>query len=128
VQATFGIVERLHERAPAVRVLFAGRRPLPQRGYLAVREVAGFTVGEARKYLTAFAGRPLSARLMDAMIRQSPAIDAGVPPAADLPARVSPFDLALYRSWAEEDPDLDAAQVGRKRRLRRGQDHRPAGR
>jgi hypothetical protein len=113
VQATLGIVERLHERAPTVRVLFAGRRPLPRRPYLAVREVAGFTVDEARRYLAAFAGRPLPAGLMDAMIRQSPAIDAGVPPAADLPDRVSPFDLALYRSWAEEDPDLDAAQVGR---------------
>ena len=113
VRATFNIVERLHERAPAVRVLFAGRRPLPPRPYLAVREVAGFTMEEARRYLLAFTGRPLSARLLDAMIRQSPAVDAGVPPAGDLPDRVSPFDLALYRSWAEEDPGLDAAQVER---------------
>ena len=113
VRATFSIVERLHERAPAVRVLFAGRRSLPLRPYLAVRDVAGFTMDEARRYLLAFTGRPLSARLIDAMIRQSPAIDAGVPPAGDLPDRVSPFDLALYRSWAEEDPGLDAAQVER---------------
>jgi hypothetical protein len=111
VRATFSIVERLHERAPAVRVLFAGRRSLPLRPYLAVRDVAGFTMDEARRYLLAFTGRPLSARLIDAMIRQSPAIDAGVPSAGDLPDRVSPFDLALYRSWAEEDPGLDAAQV-----------------
>ena len=61
----------------------------------------------------AFAGRPLSARLMDAMIRQSPAVDAGGLPADDLPDRVSPFDLALYRSWADENPGLDAAQVER---------------
>jgi len=113
VRATFAIVERLHERAPAVRVLLAGRRPLPPRPYLATREVAGFTLDEARRYLVAFAGRPLSARLMDAMIRQSPAVDAGGLPADDLPDRVSPFDLALYRSWAEENPGLDAAQVER---------------
>jgi hypothetical protein len=111
VRAALDIVERLHQRAPSVRVLFAGRRPLPRQSYLVVQPVAGFTVDEARRYLAASTGRPLPAGLAAEMIRQSPAVDGTVPAAGTLPDRVSPFDLALYAAWADEDPDLDAAQV-----------------
>jgi hypothetical protein len=111
VRTTLAIVERIHERAPGVRVLFAGRWPLPPRPYLDVREIAGFTVDEARRYLAEFAERPLPAELADAMIRQSPATDAPVPAPGQLPERVSPFDLALYQSWADEDPELDLDRV-----------------
>ena len=111
VRAALDIVERLHQRAPSVRVLFAGRRPLPRQSYLAVQPVAGFTVDEARQYLAASTGRPLPPGLAVEMIRQSPAVDGPVPAAGTLPDRVSPFDLALYAAWADEDPDLDAAQV-----------------
>jgi hypothetical protein len=111
VRAALDIVERLHQRAPSVRVLFAGRRPLPRQSYLVVQPVAGFTVDEARRYLAASTARPLPAGLAMEMIRQSPAVDGPVPAAGTLPDRVSPFDLALYAAWADEDPDLDAAQV-----------------
>ena len=112
VRTTLDIIERLHKRAPSVRVLVAGRRPLPERPYLTVQPVSGFTVGEARDYLAA-SDRPPSADLADAMIRQSAAIDGPVPAEGELPERVSPFDLALYAAWADEDPGLDVAQVAR---------------
>ena len=124
VRATFTIIERLRDRAPSARFLLAGRRPLPEHDdYLAVTPVGGFTVDEARHYLTEFARRPLTAGLADAMIRQSEAVEpAGSPadapdaepiPAAGpgLPSRVSPFDLALYLSWADDDPMLDVGRV-----------------
>jgi hypothetical protein len=113
VRATLDIIERLHERAPSVRVLLAGRRPLPARPYLTVQPVAGFTADEARAYLASSAGRPLPADLALEMVRQSPAVDGPVPAAGELPGRVSPFDLALYAAWADEDPDLDVTQVSR---------------
>ena len=113
VRAMLDIIERLHERAPSMRVLVAGRRPLPARSYLAVQPVAGFTVDEARRYLAASAARPLRADLADAFIRQSAAVDEPVPAEGQLPERVSPFDLALYAAWADEDPGLDVTQVGR---------------
>jgi hypothetical protein len=116
VRATLAILERLYERAPSMRVLLAGRRPLPERDYLAVQPVAGFTLDEARAYLarqslTVPAARPLTAELTGEIIRQSAAVDVPVPPPGQLPQRVSPFDLTLYAAWAEEDPDLTVAQV-----------------
>jgi hypothetical protein len=111
VQATLSILERVHGQAKSTRVLFAGRRPLPSRSYLAVRDVAGFTVAEARSYLTTFSARPLARDLEDALIRLSPAVDMHVPPPGELPERVNPFDLALYLSWAEEDPGLDVRRI-----------------
>ena len=113
VQATLDIIERLHKRAPSARVLFAGRRPLPKRPYLAVQPVAGFTVDEARRYLADSVSRPLPPELAEEMIRQSAAVDGPVPAAGQPPERVSPFDLAMYAAWADEDPELGAAQVSR---------------
>jgi hypothetical protein len=131
VRATFEIMEHLHARAPRARFLLAGRRPLPGHDYLAVQPVAGFTVTEARAYLAReHRGRPrgdsiaprrrraavprtLTPGLADAMIAQSPAIDGPVPREGGLPERVSPFDLALYATWADEDPELSVAQVSR---------------
>jgi hypothetical protein len=126
VRGTLDILERLHDKAPSARVLLAGRRPLPERAYLVVQPVAGFTVAEARRYLArdhvprrsqdAAGGepadsRPLPPQLADAMIGQSPAVDGPVPAEGRLPERVSPFDLALYAAWAQEDPELSVAQV-----------------
>jgi hypothetical protein len=112
VRATFEILERLHQRAPSLRVLFAGRRPLLDKSYLMVQPVAGFTVLEAEQYLTTFTARPLSGELMTAMIKQSPAVE--LPPGLSViqpTERVNPFDLALYAAWADEDPDLSVATV-----------------
>jgi len=104
VENTLAILERISSRAASVRVLFAGRRPLPPRDYLAVQEVTGFTMEDARQYLATFSAAPLAPALADAMIRQSPAIDSP-------DTRVSPFDLALYLAWADEDPGLDPRRV-----------------
>jgi len=104
VDNTLAILERINGHASSVRVLFAGRRPLPSRNYLAVQEVAGFTLDEARRYLAEFSAAPLAPELADEMIRQSPAIDSP-------DTRVSPFDLALYLAWADEDPGLDPRRV-----------------
>ena len=111
VQATFGIIERLHDRAKLTRVLLAGRRPLPTRQYLTEEHVTGFTVDEARDYLGTFSARPLGRDLQEALIRLSPAVDTDLPSAGNLPERVSPFDLALYLRWAEEDPSLDTRRI-----------------
>ena len=104
VRNTLAILERIRGQASSVRVLFAGRRPLPTRDYLATEDVAGFTLEEARRYLATFSATPLAPALADAMIRQSPAVDSPG-------SRVSPFDLALYLAWADEDPDLDPRHV-----------------
>jgi len=104
VENTLAILERINSRASSVRVLFAGRRPLPPRDYLAVQDVAGFTLEEAGRYLARFSDAQLAPELADAMIRQSPAIDSPG-------TRVSPFDLALYLAWANEDPGLDPWRV-----------------
>ncbi len=111
VTATFDIIERIREQSSSTRVLLAGRRPLPDRDYLTVTHVEGFTVDEARNYLAEFSNRELDPALAEAMIRQSAAVDADVPRRDALPGRVSPFDLALYLSWAEEDPGLSEQRV-----------------
>ena len=113
VSSTLSIIKRIHDRAPEVRVLLAGRRPLPKRDYLAVEPVRGFTTDEAVRYLSAFAARRLPDDLVRAIIRQSPAVDADPPASGELPVRVSPFDMALYREWADEDPALDVRRVER---------------
>jgi hypothetical protein len=111
VSAMLDMIEYLHERAPGVRVLLAGRRPLPVRGYLAVQPVAGFTIEESRRYLAEAVPRPLAPELADAIIRQSAAVDGPAPPPGSVPERTSPFDLALYAAWAATDPELNVAQV-----------------
>jgi hypothetical protein len=113
IRATLEIVERLHEQAGSVRVLLAGRRSLPAREWMDERSVAGFTVAEARQYLALPEDRTLAADLAAEIIRQSRAVDEPVPAAGELPACVNPFDLALYRAWANEEPDLSVAEVQR---------------
>jgi hypothetical protein len=105
------MVERLHEQAGDLRVLLAGRRRLPERQWLGRCAVAGFTVAEARSYLALPGDRRLPAELADEMIRQSRAVDEPVPDRGQLPARVNPFDLALYRAWANEEPGLSVADI-----------------
>ncbi len=85
IRRTLDIVQRLHDRAPSVRVLIAGRRPLPAREWLAVQDVPGFTLREARRYLAKFSGRALTGPLVDEMIRQSPAPDEPLPAPGSCP-------------------------------------------
>ena len=113
ILATLEMVERLHGQVDSIRVLLAGRRPLPARGWLDERIVAGFTIAEAREYLALPGDRALPADLTDEIIRQSRAIDRPVPARGKLPTWVNPFDLALYRAWANEEPGLSVTDIAR---------------
>ena len=100
VEATFEILERLHDRIPTLRVIFAGRRLLARSGrgwavsaaagaeghallpeykdFLALHEMRGFNADEAVRYLdTATPG--LSAKMTEAILARSP-VPAGPAP------------------------------------------------
>ena len=138
VEATFEILERLHDRIPTLRVIFAGRRLLARSGrgwavsaaagaeghallpeykdFLALHEMRGFNADEAVRYLdTATPG--LSAKMTEAILARSP-VPAGPAPviwepprAGHAERRYNPFDLNLYASWAWEDPSLRAETI-----------------
>jgi AAA ATPase-like protein len=138
VEAMFYILERLHDRAPRLRVLLAGRRLLARggagwsvdpdrlshesrqlpdpRSYLALHVLRGFTAAEVDAYLAAQA-ITLTAPARAALLAQCP--DAGGLPglaatvAVDDAPRYNPFDVALYAGWIQGDPDLDLATLAR---------------
>ncbi len=138
VEATFEILERLHEEIPTLRVIFAGRRLLARSGrgwavsqaadaeghallperkdFLALHEIRGFSGDEAAGYLkTAAPG--LSAGMTEAILARSPAPASAAPVVWEPPRprdaghRYNPFDLNLYASWAREDPSLRAETI-----------------
>ena len=112
VEATFTIFEKLHERLPGVRVVFSGRRrltsryrnepdfsqpgKLPERLYLELYEIQGFTEDEAQGYLKD------KAKVREALIH--PILNQSV--MGQDPKTYNPFELALYSNWANEDTDL----------------------
>jgi hypothetical protein len=135
IDATFEIFERIHELAPSVRVVFAGRRPLtpraanwsisedePQppsvmslkeRPYLNVEEVLGFDREEARRYLFDVRGLAPEEDLFEAILRASCETVHIVkePDSHTLEQkkhRFNPFDIARYGDWIEADPGLRA--------------------
>jgi tetratricopeptide (TPR) repeat protein len=136
VEATFSIVERLHELVPSVRVLFAGRRLLAAAGsdwqasrpdeaiallperkdYLRLHWVQGFTEEEAGTFLRVRQA-PLTAGLRAAVLARSRETDRPAPVTWRTPprpaghSRYNPFDLALYADWVREVPSLDPATV-----------------
>jgi hypothetical protein len=138
VEATFEILERLHQEIPMLRVIFAGRRLLARSGhgwavspaadgeghallparkdYLALHEMRGFSGEEAASYL-AMAAPGLSAGMTEAILGCSPAPARAAPiiweppRARDGEHRYNPFDLNLYASWAREDPYLRAETI-----------------
>lgn len=106
VEATFMILEALHDRVPQIRIVFAGRRLLAQAGdkmgpnqycwcaapgslsernrllpenkdYLRLHIVRGFTQPEAILYLTKIAQLKLDPQRQQAILNSSP--DAGMP-------------------------------------------------
>ncbi|ASW55787.1 ATP-binding protein [Plantactinospora sp. KBS50] len=112
IEYTFEILERLHDKAPFIRVVLAGRRLLARsyanldlgseigytgdsvsdarRDYLELVEVRGFTDAEARKFLTRspHGGRDMPAAVQDAILRMAP--DNG---------RIPAVATALPDSW-----------------------------
>ncbi|MEU1729823.1 hypothetical protein [Streptosporangium sp. NPDC020145] len=118
IDMTFGLLERLRERAPSIRVLLAGRRwlatpydatgetgetgtsagPLLRpRPYLRVVRTHGFTRAEADDYLAA---REVPPPLRSAVLTRSANGDV-----------FNPFDLAAYTEWALSEPGLDPLRL-----------------
>jgi hypothetical protein len=143
VAETFRILTALHDGpmtlrgqsgagtgVPGLRIVFAGRRPLAQRGlgwhcppsrlaprpYLRLHELSGFTHDHAREYLHRIMKVPDA--LVQAVIERSPDIgSSGIiewDEGGNLPApvpRCNPYDLRLYADWARETPPPDEQTI-----------------
>lgn len=143
LEATFAIVELLHEALPSLRVVFAGRRLIAQAGtdweidpvarsegrallpehksYLALHEIRGFDAAEADDFLFRVKALTLPEDLKEAILAESrdtgtaaTIVWQGHPAQAEEP-RYNPFDLALHAHLAREAPDLDPATVAQPR-------------
>ena len=138
LEATFEILERLHDEIPKLRVIFAGRRLLTRSGsgwavspaadveshaqlpehkaFLRLHEMRGFSREEAVRYLD-IAIPGLSAGMTAAVLARSPAPGSAAPIVSeslyppDSEPRYNPFDLNLYAGWAREDPSLRAETI-----------------
>jgi hypothetical protein len=136
VAATFEILERVHEEAPAIRVAFAGRRwltpvaanrrrdgaapgsvmSLQERPYLELHEVRGFTREEAVRYLRDAWGLDLDDATIAAVLDR--AHEHGRAPsmvdvdAVDDEPRFSPVDLEVFADWLSRDPGVDIPAIG----------------
>jgi hypothetical protein len=129
VAATFRILEGLHDRDRALRVVFCGRRLLgsaghgwrvdaaqsvhPPRSYLRLHVMRGFDHQESETFLDG-AGVPRD--LWEAILRRSPSVGffirGGVGRAAARKGeQYSPYSLDLHATWALERPDLEAAEI-----------------
>jgi hypothetical protein len=136
LEATFALIEAVHEVAPNVRVVMAGRRPLARSGvgwrldaasgsgallpehkdYLALCEIRGFDRAESEWFISKVKGLELEGELLTAILECSP--DPGTAATLELPVgdgqevdRYNPFDLDRYANWARADPDLTPAAV-----------------
>ena len=140
VEATFEILERLHDEIPTLRVIFAGRRLLARSGsgwavspdddveghallperkaFLRLHQMSGFSREEAVRYLD-MTVPGLSAGMTEAILARSSAPGNTVrivwesPHTGGTEHRYNPFDLNLYASWAREDPSLRAETIAR---------------
>ncbi len=131
VRATFAILERIHDDLPSLRVVFSGRRPLaragwgwdcptslqPERPYLLLYEIRGFTYDEAVHYLLEQA--KVRVELVVPIIQKSLDNSGSIDifrwwRKRDSPAtvtRYNPFDLALYSGWVCEDTSITAEDI-----------------
>lgn len=139
VEATFAVLESIHQRVEGIRVLFAGRRFLARSGdgwsldatqmlegqtllpaakpYLRLHEICGFTREEAHFFLTSIKKLSLSEELETAILNHSSDVGSVAPIQWHRPRqqaagpRYNPFDLALYADWVQEDPNLTPAAI-----------------
>lgn len=139
IEATFEILSRIHDGAPSVRVVFAGRRLLAQAGhhwliphnrlteeehslpkrkdFLLLHEIRGFTEGEAEGYLAENRGLNLDEKTQGALFDNSldSSSDTRIrwqpsqPDSAD--RYFNPFYLSLYAGWLKEDPELATEDI-----------------
>jgi hypothetical protein len=118
VDRTFEILERIHNRSSAVRVVLAGRRPLipppdgapvpfglvlSARPYLSVLPLAGFSAAMTESYVDWRDPQHLIRSALRAAV-----IDRCLPPGE---STANPFDLACYVEWALAEPDMDADRL-----------------
>jgi hypothetical protein len=127
VTRTFALLQQLHDTVPGLRVIFAGRRPLarsgagwrardgselPDRPYLRLQEIRGFTEPEAVRYLDT---EGVPGQLQEPILSQ--ARDHAEPdrfrydPPAKAPAqepRFNPYDLS---GWAVLARQKDGARL-----------------
>lgn len=136
VEATFRLIEELHRRAPALRVIFAGRRLLcragagwqasgapdgvalsAERSYLALHELRGFDRAEAEAAIAKILPpeRLTDRELIEALCAASPEtgrvnwlVDDG-----DHAPHYSPFELSLNAQWVRADAQVNAATIRR---------------
>ncbi|MGH8907022.1 MAG: AAA family ATPase [Egibacteraceae bacterium] len=125
IDATFELLERIHEREPGLRVLFAGRRLLARSGagwsadpsggavavsvddrpYLELHEIRGFTEDESRTFFRDVRGLDVP----DAAVRTI--LDGSVAEGGADDRRYNPFDLALYADCFDDEGGLDVAAI-----------------
>ena len=127
VTRTFRILEQLHRTVPGLRVIFAGRRPLARRGagwqardeselpdrpYLRLQEIRGFTETEALRYLDAEGvparlQRPILTQARDQAEPDRFSYDSPAQSPAQVP-RFNPYDLS---GWAVLARQKDGARL-----------------
>jgi hypothetical protein len=128
IDETFRLLEMVHQEAPGVRVLLAGRRwlvPAPgpagaagpllrPRPYLRVLPVGGFTLAEADAYIdsreTRRRGQSPRPAALAPDLRQA-ILERSLSARRADGAEYSPFELAAYCEWAASDPALDAERL-----------------
>lgn len=148
VEATFQILEDVHQACLEqdssgglpFRVVFAGRRPLAQRGfqwalkphqagckrhllpekkeYLALHELRGFDHRETKEFLCRIKRVEIPSRTVyKALLKNSREVgrsaDVEHTGFRHLPRRFryNPFDIALFAEWLKAEPTLSAEQI-----------------
>jgi hypothetical protein len=97
--------QRLRPQGPGLRVIFSGRRRLPNLPHLGVEIVRGFDAADAQKFLQRYRtpdDRPLDPTILDAILRIT------------APDGYSPYDLDTYAAWASVDPTLTEQKLNRE--------------
>ena len=105
VADTFRILEALKAAVPDMRVVFSGRRPLPDKPYLQVHRIEEFSAEESRAFLTMYTANGsegVEAALIPRIVDLSRSSSQGGEP------RYSPYDLDTFASWVAAEPGFKA--------------------
>lgn len=135
ISATVAILRRLHQKAPTLRVIVAGRRWLTSRyaneerdddavpesvramepfEFMWLHDIRGFTESEVNACLRVICGGGVGDRMLAAVLENT--IDESSAPASGAEGeagrrRYSPNDVGLIAKWLRERPDLDPATL-----------------
>ena len=125
VERTFDLLQRLHAKMPALRVVLCGRRPLagtyaggevvtpglPARPWLRLHRVFAFSEDEARTYLQR---ADVPEVLVPPVLARSAAAASSATmglSAQDTAPRYSPFSLSVYATWIGKQRDVDPERI-----------------